>query len=371
MPKKKELETCELKDIEIFSAGTWNGDIYTEQDIESLVSAFEKTKEKVKPFLKLGHNNSQELLESDGLPAAGWISGLRKVGEKLVADFIGVPKAIYELITAGAYRTVSSEIYWNFGLDGEKYPYLLKAVALLGADIPAVSNLKDIMSLYAKGEPALAYDATGIEVKTYEVKITEDKEMEKELEMLREKLANSEKLFADEKAAYAIEKEGLTKSFEEMKGKCDEMKLKCDDLTMKCDEWGKKYSIIAEEKRTSEINNKIDELISAKKVLPAQKEALFALLKNIPKEAKYTADGKEESLDELVVKFAEAYQPVSLPEKPEANGKQPEKKEFNSADDELHCAINKYMADNKVSYTKAYEAITRERRTKAAEGKTE
>lgn len=366
------LETKNIEGIEIFAAGTWNSDIYSISDLDKMVEAYNKTKTKVKPFLKLGHNKMQSLLEADGLPAAGWIDNLRRVGEKLVADFVGVPKAIYELIKAGSYRTVSSEIYWNFALDGEKYPYLLKAVAILGADIPAVSSLKDIMSLYAKGEPAMAY-AEGTEVKTYEIK-TEDKKMEKEMKELQEKLANAEKLFTEEqtkRAAYAVEKEGMTASMEEMKGKCAEMTAKCDELQAKCDEWGKKYSEVTEAARMVEINAKIDELITAKKVLPAQKEMLFTIIKNMPREAKYSVDGKDETLEGLVMKFAETYTPVNLPTEPTANGKAPEAKKFDSADDEKHAAIKKYMAEHKTSYTKAYEAITLEARTKAAEGKAE
>lgn len=359
----KQLETKSIEGVEIFAAGTWNGDIYTEEDLDKMVLAFAKTKDKIKPFLKLGHNEMQSMLEADGLPAAGWVQNLRKVGTKLVADFVGVPKAIYELIKAGSYRTVSSEIYWNFGLDGEKYPYLLKAVALLGADIPAVSTLKDIMSLYAKGEPALAYDAKGIEVKTYEV-ITEDIKMEKELNELREKLAETEKLFADEKVAFATEKETLTKSI-------DEMKTKCEELQAKCDEWGKKYSAIEEEKHTAEINAKIDALINDKKVMPAQKEMLFTLIKNMPREAKYSVDGKEETLETLVLKFAESNTPVNMPTEPKADGSLPEEKKFDNPSDALDAAINKYMAEHKTSYTKAYEAITLEARLKAAEVKTE
>lgn len=370
----KELETRDIKDVEIFAAGTWNSDTYTVNDLDAMVTAFNKTKEKVKPFLKLGHNEDQELLEKDGLPAAGWIENLRRVGEKLVADFIGVPKTIYELIKAGSYRTVSSEIYWNFGLDGEKYPYLLKAVAILGADIPAVSTLKDIMSLYATGEPAMAYAADGVELRKYEVKFTEDNKMEKELKELKEKLANLEKLYTEEQAkgaTYATEKEGMVKCMEDMKGKCAEMSAKCDELKMKCDDWEKKYSEATEAARVVEITAKIDKLIEDKKVLPAQKELLFTLIKNMPREAKYSQDGKEETLDALVLKFAESYQPVNLPTAPAANGQQPEKKEFDSEEDAKHAAIEKYMAEKKCSYTEAYKAITLEARLKAAKGKAE
>jgi hypothetical protein len=369
---KNTLETRDIKGIEIFAAGTWNSDIYSISDLDKMVEAYNATKTKVKPFLKLGHNEMQPLLEADGLPAAGWIDNLRRVGEKLVADFVGVPKAIYELIKAGSYRTVSSEIYWNFALDGEKYPYLLKAVAILGADIPAVSSLKDIMSLYARGEPATAY-IEGAEVRIYEIK-TEEIKMEKEMKELQEKLANAEKLFTEEQtksAAYAVEKEGMTASMEEMKGKCVEMTTKCNELQTKCDELSKKYSEVTEASRVVEINTKIDELITAKKVLPAQKEILFTIIKNMPREAKYSIDGKEEALEGLVMKFAETYTPINLPTDPAANGKAPEVKKFNNDDDEKHAAIEKYMAEHKTSYTKAYEAITLEARTEAAKGKAE
>ena len=361
----KELETKNIEGIEIFAAGTWNSDIYTVDDLDKMVEAYNATKTKVKPFLKLGHNEMQALLEADGLPAAGWIDNLRRIGEKLVADFVGVPKAIYELIKAGSYRTVSSEIYWNFALDGEKYPYLLKAVAILGADIPAVSSLKDIMSLYAKGEPAMAY-AEGAEVKTYEIK-TEDCKMEKEIKELQEKLANAEKLFTEEQAktvAVTAEKDAAIVSLAEANAKTTELQTKHDDLV-------KEHTAVTEAARVVEINAKIDELITAKKVLPAQKEVLFAIIKNMPREAKYSVDGKDETLEGLVMKFAEAYQPVNLPTEPAANGKAPEVKKFDNDDDAKHAAIEKYMADNKVSYTKAYDAITLEANTKAAEGKAE
>lgn len=368
----KQLETKNIEGIEIFSAGTWNSDIYTIADLDKMVTAYNATKTKIKPFLKLGHNEMQGLLEADGLPAAGWIDNLRRVGEKLVADFVGVPKAIYELIKAGSYRTVSSEIYWNFALDGEKYPYLLKAVAILGADIPAVSCLKDIMSLYAKGEPAMAY-AEGAEVRTYEIK-TEDCKMEKEMKELKEKLANAEKLFTEEQtksANFAMENGNMTKAMEDMKADMEAMKTAMSTKEMESAAVAKQLSEITEAARVVEINGKIDELITAKKVLPAQKEMLFTIIKNMPREAKYSVDGKDETLEGLVMKFAETYTPINLPTEPVANGKAPEVKKFDSEDDEKHAAIKKYMAEHKTSYTKAYEAITLEARTKAAEGKAE
>ena len=79
-----------IKDVEIFSTGTWNGKEITEKDLDNIVDAFSKTKEVVRPFLKLGHDDNQKLIQNDGLPAAGWVENVRKVGGKLRADFVDI-----------------------------------------------------------------------------------------------------------------------------------------------------------------------------------------------------------------------------------------------------------------------------------------
>ncbi|GAG44697.1 unnamed protein product, partial [marine sediment metagenome] len=150
---KYELpETVDLKDVEIFSAANNpNGHEYTDDDLENMVDGFFKTKEELKPYLKLGHDDEQRIAQNSGLPAIGWIDNLRKVGKKLIADFVKVPKKVYDFIKAGGYRRVSSEIFWNIEVGGKKYKKLLKAVSLLGADTPACGDLDDIMALYEVG----------------------------------------------------------------------------------------------------------------------------------------------------------------------------------------------------------------------------
>ena len=61
-----------------------------------------------------------------------------------MANFLKVPKKIYDVIKAGAYKHISSEIY----LDYPKVGKVLRAVALLGADIPAVKGLDGVEALY-------------------------------------------------------------------------------------------------------------------------------------------------------------------------------------------------------------------------------
>lgn len=148
LPDNKALRT--INGVEIFSAGTWNGDTYTEKDLDEMIRAYDDTRQGVMPPLKLGHDDKQKILQQDGYPAAGWVGKLYRNGKKLLADFIDIPDKIYELLTRGAYKKVSSEIYWNTDVDGKKYDKMLAGVALLGADMPAVSNLSDILSMYGK-----------------------------------------------------------------------------------------------------------------------------------------------------------------------------------------------------------------------------
>ena len=141
-------ETYDVNDVEIFSSGEWNKDVYTDKDLDDMVIAFNELRNDIKPYIKLGHDDKQKLIQKDGLPSAGWITNLKRVGTKLVADFKGIPKKIKELIEKKAYGRFSSEIYWDLYIGDKKYRRVLKAVALLGADTPAVQNLDDFINLY-------------------------------------------------------------------------------------------------------------------------------------------------------------------------------------------------------------------------------
>ena len=164
------LPTVSIDGLEVFAVGTYNGDTYTLDDLRAMVAAFEKVKfdapiTQGKPAAKIGHQDGQEdpkIAERlFGSPALGYVSRLYIEGDKLLADFREVPRRFGMLIKAGAYRRVSAEIYWNYkDSDGATYPRVLKAVSFLGADIPALTNLKEIEALYKKtdGGALFAYD---------------------------------------------------------------------------------------------------------------------------------------------------------------------------------------------------------------------
>lgn len=143
------------REIEIFAVGTWSHQKFATGDLREIVENFLRLKEVHRPPLKLGHSTNQ-LLEgqSDGDPALGWVEWLRMSndGRKLLAT-IEIPPAVDDLIEARLYDNVSVELFFDVMLEGKRIGTVLRAVALIGADIPAVSDLAALRRLAASASP--------------------------------------------------------------------------------------------------------------------------------------------------------------------------------------------------------------------------
>ncbi len=136
----------ELKQVELMQADvTANGITFSNADLQGIADAHNALGLDGKVPLKLGHNDEQPL--TDGKPALGWARNLRVMGDKLVGDLTDLPKVIYEAFKSGHYKNVSVEILRNVQAGTRIIPWVLDAVALLGADQPAFGNLKDLQSL--------------------------------------------------------------------------------------------------------------------------------------------------------------------------------------------------------------------------------
>lgn len=150
-----ELQTKDIAGVELLAVGRWKGHNcpkdgceFTKTMLDQLVTAYDATRDSLQAPVKLGHNDDQALLQADGLPAAGWVTNLRRDGDKLLGDLEKVPAAIADLMSAGAYRTRSAELMPNLDVAGETYPLVFTGLALLGEDLPAVQGLADITALY-------------------------------------------------------------------------------------------------------------------------------------------------------------------------------------------------------------------------------
>lgn len=131
-------------DAEIFAVGRWNKAwVFSASDLDQIVATFGALAAEHRVPLKFGHNDKQPL--TDGQPALGWVTQVWRKGEKLMARFEHVPDTIVNLIKQKSYRHVSVELDVDVqDRHGRKHKYVLSAVALLGADRPAVSTLADL-----------------------------------------------------------------------------------------------------------------------------------------------------------------------------------------------------------------------------------
>jgi hypothetical protein len=343
-------ETFSLPGVHIFSAGKWNGRDHSEADLDAMVSAFSALRPKgVRPFIKLGHDDEQELLQKEGLPAAGWIENVRRVGKKLYADFVDVPKKIYQLILNKGYRKVSIEVLNELELEGQKYPKFLFSVALLGNELPAVHNLDDLLSMYGlnlKHAGCEKFDAAGspdiLEVTELEKPVNKYKGTAMDLEQLKSELAKEKG--ATEELRGQIQE--LTKSVGEFK----ELFKAAEDARKEAET---KLANATQETITARAEKFATDLL-AEKLIPKSAEGLvkdFILGKD-----KFSIDGKEvtkeQSLKEILKLTAEAAK-VNF----SATTAKGEKDAVDSRD--LQAQIDKYAKENNCSYVDAYKAVTR------------
>jgi len=285
----EEIPTYNISGVEVFSTGIWNKDPYTISDLHDMVDAFESLKGGFRPFLKLGHDENQSFANESGFPAIGWVDRVYVSGQKLMADFTHIPKAIFDLIKTKAYRKVSCEIYWDLDANGQKFNRVLSAVALLGAENPAVMNLADILGQYNLEFQARVFnkDKEKTIIKMYETEFdikTGDNNMpEQKQESKTEDLSKELEAAKKDYTALEISKTDLEKQIEQK------------------DEQLKKFQLQAEEAQKNEAKAKIEkfcnELVSKELSTPAMGEHVTQLLSD---KKEYSIGEDKKTKEELI-----------------------------------------------------------------------
>lgn len=172
-----ELETVDVADVEILSAGgpvhgigsPPEGDFWSKEDLAAIAAANRELAGEVQAPNKIGHSAAQALLLNSGIvaptpgemPAVGWLDGSTfRVEErdgvaKLLADVREVPKKFADLIETKAYRTrsvelsrVESQEQTDDNGKPKVYDWVVTGLAWLGAKLPAVRTLDDVVALY-------------------------------------------------------------------------------------------------------------------------------------------------------------------------------------------------------------------------------
>ena len=117
------------KDLVIFKAGTWNGETYTESDLDNMARSFNA--DEPIPFI-IGH--SSDYKGHTRIPVFGRImGGLKRVGHDLIAMGVEFNDKLAEWIREGFYPQRSIEL--------TKDNKRVLAVGMLGAAPPAVRGL--------------------------------------------------------------------------------------------------------------------------------------------------------------------------------------------------------------------------------------
>lgn len=140
-----------LKEVEIFGVGEWQGQNmkkpfkFTMEMVRKIVANTMKVENKISMPIKLGHTNKQIFNQTDGQPALGWLKNVKLKGEKIVADLTNIPEVLMKAMKKGLFKQVSVEI----GNTKSVGPHVT-ALAVLGADLPAVKSLKDLDQYFSE-----------------------------------------------------------------------------------------------------------------------------------------------------------------------------------------------------------------------------
>jgi hypothetical protein len=170
--KRKELADVQAKDFVIFKAGHWNGEDFTEQDLDNMVASYNANEP---PHFLLGH--SRDYKGKTMIPSWGRIKGgLKRIGNELIACGAEFNEQMAQWIKDGFFNQRSIEL--------TKDNKRILAVGLLGAMPPAVKDMPLMQEVFK--ESALAFsefakskviefaDASAIDFETIEKVAVED-----------------------------------------------------------------------------------------------------------------------------------------------------------------------------------------------------
>lgn len=116
------MSLATIKGVEIFAAGTYHKGTpeevtFTEEDIAAMVrnakTLSDGERPLHKPFVKVGKNDPHDqtlLVFEDGNPAAAWPTNIRKVGKRVLADWVNVQPSVFADLKAEKWKWCSAEI---------------------------------------------------------------------------------------------------------------------------------------------------------------------------------------------------------------------------------------------------------------------
>lgn len=348
--RKNFLKT--LEGVEIFEPGYHNGQTFTDKDIKEIFEATKQAMEEynLQPPVKLGHTMDQEVAkalfgnnieatgnELKGMPALGWMKNLKMEAGKIVTDLINIPDKLYDMLKDKLYATRSIELWDGYTAgDGKNLGSVITGLALLGAEIPAVTTLANAFNANPK---VTAFNTFA------------DANKEKENQMSKPETPAVEPV----KGSVADFDMSQFKSAEEVNARLIEYKKKADEGA----ESIKQLADFLKTSKKEKVDSFVKEMSKEGKLLPFQAEMLKPVLFELveAKEVEYfdknTELNKKAKIFDLVSNFIK-----SLPN--QVNLKSLSRVGNGQKIETLHDAATNYAAEKKVSYSAAVRAVLKE-----------
>ncbi len=134
-----------LKNVAVFSTGTFKGKTYTLDDLNEMVSVSKSIK--YSPRIGLTHNR-QKFVSSYGLA-----KNFKVDGNLVRADLEEIPDNVFEAIDKGYFPSKSIKLAHNIPLQsGKVVKNLITSVDLLGNEIPALFEIEDVAEKFSLEE---------------------------------------------------------------------------------------------------------------------------------------------------------------------------------------------------------------------------
>ena len=333
-----------LSGVEIFAIGVHHASSggrveITEQDLDDMVASFKDLNDfgGFKPVLKLGHTETQKFFGNiSGAPNLGFVENVRRIGNTIVADFVNVPQLLFDLIKDGRYNQVSIEMMRTVDVVGKKFKNVLTAVALLGAEMPAVKGLNELAKALM-ADAALNQVTCGnlegdrIELTSMEADMPEGTTYNQEQHDALVQKAVSEAVAAAT-AKFTEEKDATKAELTKVKGERDGLRQALH--TFKTDQ-------VATELKTI-----VDDAVKAGKVLPKQRDSLIEMGAAMASLEKF-GSGEKDGLTGFKDHVNALPKVVEFGEKGEADGDSPNDQTFDNEGDRVDALVRKHMADEK------------------------
>lgn len=342
----------ELNGVEIMRTGTFRPGgaaagreiVIGIEELDQMVASFEALQPigGFTPVLKLGHAEAQRFMgQTSGAPNLGIVGKIFREGEKVLANFLNVPDAVVDLIRQKRFANVSVEVVPNLEFDGKSFSQVLTAVALLGAELPAVKGLKELASvLFTEVEvkPIQADNIVSYEQETEPMTVTYTQEQH---DALLE--AAVSKAVDTAKAEYADTAERLTAERDEAVESVKTVKTKFAEYT--------------DQVAKADAETMVDEAIKAGKLLPKQKEAALAFATNLT--GTVTFGDTDKSMRVMFAEFLGAMPPkVDTSEKGAGSTDDQDGNDYANAGLKVDELARKAMTENgKLSYADARSLV--------------